>query len=137
MKNSFNYNKNTLSNYDENFNVSFLFENELIENQEYIKIRKNRYVINKESLNKYIYISNISVKQTQHGYLIENASDSLLLNVVGENICLLSVVNISNQLNLYSMLYSFMYDFDYVIDISKFKFYFKNIYIVVPLFKKH
>ena len=137
MTNSLNYNKNLLAYYDENFKKNSLFEYELSNNKSYIKINNNRYLINKESLSNYIYISNIIISPSENGFLIENASDNLLLNKVGENIYLLSIINVSNKINLYSMLYTFMQDFDSIVDISKFKFYFKNNYTIIPLFKNH
>ena len=61
MTNSLNYNKNLLAYYDENFKKNSLFEYELSNNKSYIKINNNRYLINKESLSNYIYISNIII----------------------------------------------------------------------------
>ena len=134
-----NLNKNILSKYDNSFNANLLFEFELLnENLSYKLHKSKRFFIDKETLNNpyYIYISYIETNNTLDGVLLTVNDYKIYLIKLSDEVYYLANINNHKINNLtLSILYTFISDNNCVLDVTKYKYAFKNISIPINLYK--
>ncbi|MCI5745902.1 MAG: hypothetical protein MR270_06445 [Erysipelotrichaceae bacterium] len=132
----YSYNKQSkLSFYDESFDSTLFFEDEIIDNKDkYVLSKKHRYVISSSSLKDYIYISTLNTFQTDDGICIDMFMKKTFLVPIGKDLYLLANTS-HNKNELYSILHTFMINNSCFIDISKYNKIFSCEKTLINLYK--
>jgi hypothetical protein len=136
--NNFYYDKDSkIYNYDNSFTKDIIFHYEL-NNYNNCKLclhKKKRFLINKDSINNAIYISTLQYNVSEDGIIISFNDYKVLLIPAGYNLYYLAYTN-DKKIPLNCILYSFMLDNNCHIDITKYNYIYKGIYIILNTYKK-
>ena len=136
---NFSYDKESkVFNYDNSLTKNIIFDYELnnYSNCKLILKKAKRYIIDKECIKeKALYISTLDKYNTEDGIVLSFNDNKVLLIPAGENLFYLAYCN-CKRMNLHSMLYSFMLDNNCYIDVTKYNYIYKGIYIILNTYKK-
>lgn len=138
LENNFYYDKESkIYNYDNSLTKNIIFQYEL-NNYNNVKLylqRKKRYLINKDIMQNSLYISTLTYIASDDGIILTFNDYKALLIPAGCNLYYLAYTNCSNM-PLHSMLYTFMIDNNCHIDVTKYNYIYKGIYIILNTYKK-
>ena len=138
LENNFYYDKESkIYNYDNSLTKNIIFQYEL-NNYNNVKLylqRKKRYLINKDIMQNSLYISTLTYKSSDDGIILSFNDYKALLIPAGYNLYYLAYTNCS-KIPLHSMLYTFMIDNNCHIDVTKYNYIYKGIYIILNTYKK-
>lgn len=140
----YSYNKDErLHKYDETFTENYYFQNEINKEVSHLFALHNKYsrkIITTDTLKNVITINSLVENPFPDGIVINACGLEVVLISIGSNIYYVAKCNKTENIKIESyiksILYTFMVRHKCVIDVTRYKFYFDNQTINIPIYKK-